>query len=398
MNKSKLTVLFVIQKSKINKKGMCPIRCRITYLKQRKEFSLGLFVKPYLWDNKLQEYEIEETNTQLSLIRQNLTQAFLLLQVQKDIFTIDDIYLKFKGEETKDEKGVLDFYNDYLLKLKKLVGLEIKESTWNKFYYLENHIKDFIQLKYKRTDILLSQLDLKFLDDFDFYLKTEKNHKQVTINKVIQRFKKAVKVAVAERYISFDPFTLHKPKAVKRTLIYLTTEELVKLEEHVFVQKRLEQIRDCFIFCCYTGLAYLEMSNLKNEHIKIGFDGNLWIKMIRTKTSKPISVPLLPKAIEIIEKYKSSTTDFILPKLSNQSFNSYLKEVAILVEIDKNLTHHTARKTFATTVLLYNDVPMEIVSELLGHSNMTITQAYYGKILQKKVGEQMLTLKNKLSK
>jgi integrase len=165
-------------------------------------------------------------------------------------------------------------------------------------------------------------------------------------------------------------------------IIYLTDEELKQLEKHSFSQPRLQQVKDLFIFCCYTGLAYAEMSSLTTKNIEIGFDGNEWIQMIRKKTNRKISVPLLPKAKEILEKYNNE-----LPRISNQKFNSYLKEISALLSIDKKLTHHIARKTFATTVLLFNNVPMEIVSELLGHSNMNITMSHYGKVVQKKVSD-----------
>jgi len=148
-------------------------------------------------------------------------------------------------------------------------------------------------------------------------------------------------------------------------------------KNYIFSQLRLQQVQDMFIFCCYTGLAYQEMSALTEQHIKIGFDGNLWIEMYRQKTKSKIAVPLLPKAKELLKQYNNE-----LPVISNQKFNSYLKEIAQVVGINKRITHHTARKTFASTVLLYNDVPMEIVSELLGHSSIKITQSYYTKVVK----------------
>ena len=178
-------------------------------------------------------------------------------------------------------------------------------------------------------------------------------------------------------------------------MIFLTNEELDKLEEHRFTQPRLQLVKDLFIFCCYTGLAYHEMSNLKKEHIIKGFDGNEWIQMKREKTGKIISVPLLPKAKAVLDKY-DEVVDYALPRFSNQKINSYLKEIAEIVGINKPISHHMARKTFASTVLLYNDVPMEIVSELLGHSSMKITQEYYGKVIQKRVSEEMERLSKNL--
>ncbi|RYX98789.1 site-specific integrase, partial [bacterium] len=228
----------------------------------------------------------------------------------------------------------------------------------------------------------------------EYYLKTEKFQKQVTINKALQRFKKVVKTAVVGKLIDSYPFVEHKAKKVVTNVVYLTTEELEKLENHYFSQIRLEQVRDMFVFCCYTGLAYNEMSKLESKHIEIGFDAMQWIKMIRDKTSKEISVPLLPKAISILQKYQELQS--LLPVISNQKFNSYIKEIGEIIGIEKKISHHTARKTFATTVLLYNDVPMEIVSELLGHSKLSTTQEHYAKVVQKKVSEHMSLLQKKL--
>lgn len=264
-----------------------------------------------------------------------------------------------------------------------------------------NDVKDFIKHKYGKTDILLKELDYAFVVEFEYYLKTEKHQKQVTINKALQRLKKVVKDAIVAKLIDTSPFVQHKPKTVINNVVYLTTEELSKLEKHQFAQSRLEKVKDMFIFCCYTGLAFNEMSRLEDKHIIDGFDGYKWIKMTRQKTGKEVSVLLLSKALQILEKYMSVSHDRsfgIFSNLSNQKFNSYLKEIAAIVGINKNLTHHIARKTFATTVLLYNDIPMEIVSELLGHSKMSITQEHYGKIVQKKVSEHMLKLQDKLKK
>jgi site-specific recombinase XerD len=163
-------------------------------------------------------------------------------------------------------------------------------------------------------------------------------------------------------------------------------------------QKRLEEIRDMFVFCCYTGLAYQEMASLRTYHIRTGFDGNLWINMIRQKTEQPIAIPLLPQAEIIIDKYQKAGSDVVLPSISNQKFNSYLKEIGEIVGLEKKMSHHLARRTFATTILLYNDIPMEIVSELLGHSKMSVTQDSYAKVVQHKVSSQMNKLSKKLKK
>ena len=401
MTLQSLKILFVISATRKNKKGLVPLLCRLTYLGSRKPFTTGLFINPNHWYSKQQiakppNEENNFINTELSLIKNKINQAFLMLQVQGNIFTADEIYNQYKGKPVRKNIGVLSYYNEYLTKSKKLIGIEIKQSTWNKFSYILNDLKDFIKAKYQKNEFLLKDLDYSFIVEFEYYLKTEKNQKQVTINKALQRFKRVVKSALIDKLIDSNPFVEHKSKRVITNVVYLTTKELEELENHNFSQIRLEQVRDMFIFCCYTGLAYNEMSRMESKHIEIGFDGMKWIKMIRQKTSKPVSVPLLPKAISILGKYQESKS--LLPVVSNQKFNSYLKEIAEIIGIEKNLTHHIARKTFATTVLLYNDVPMEIVSELLGHSKLSTTQEHYAKVVQKKVSEQIVNLGEKLKR
>lgn len=400
MNNNKLHILFVLDKVNTNTKGIAPLRCRLTYLGKRKVFSIGLFINPNNWNNSLQkaipdDTEHKQINTQMSLIKQEINQAFLFLQVQKEMFDVEDIYLKFKGEDIKPSKTLIEVFNLHNARMEKLVGIEYTKSTFSKFTEAKQHIENFLFHKYKKRNIALDEISLKFLNDFDYYLKTEKKFKQITINKSIQRVRKIIKLAIAEGFLMTDPFLLYKPKKVINSITYLTTKELYKLENHKFSQKRLEQVKDMFVFCCYTGLPYQEMSILTQKHIVKKFDGKLWIDMFRQKTKRQFSIPLLPKAISIIEKYQDDKR--LLPVVSNQKFNSYLKEIAEIIGIEKKLTHHIARKTFATTVLLYNDVPIEVVSELLGHSKISTTQDHYAKVVQRKVSEQILQLGKRLN-
>lgn len=397
-----ISILFVIAQNRERMDSKVPLFCRITYLKKRKQFATGIFINPKNWDTKNQkikppEEDYKNYNSTISLIKSKTNQAFLMLLAQDTTFTVEDIYNHYLGKPAVRTLGIIAYYKEYLEKNNKLIGIEIKQSTWNKFNYIHNDIKGFIKYKYNKADILLKDLDYSFILEFEYYLKTEKHQKQITVNKALQRLKKVVKAALIDKLIEFHPFVEHKPKKVITNVIYLTPEELHKLETCTFSQPRLEQVRDMFIFCCYTGLAYNEMSQLKGKHIQAGFDGMKWIKMIRDKTSKEISIPLLTKSANIIGKYDGIIDDgLLLPIISNQKFNSYLKEIAEIVGIEKKLTHHTARKTFATTVLLYNDVPMEIVSELLGHSKLSTTQEHYAKVVQKKVSEHIMELGKKL--
>lgn len=397
MTTENFNILFVQAKNRTNKKNQSPLYCRITLNGIRKQFSTGIHIESIYWNSKKQlVLKTHKTaslfNSLLDNIKSKINNAYGVLKLEDNVFTIEDILDKYQGKEIKKKENILSYYKQYLFKIKKLVGLELKESTYNKFVYVGNHLEAFLKWKFRKTDFPLEELSLQFLDDFDYFLKIEKKQSQITINKTIQRLRTPIKQAISEGYLDRDPFILHKTKTVRKTVIFLTTEELKTFEETVLQQKRLSTIQDLFIFCCYTGLAYNEMSNLENKHIRIGFDSMNWIQMKREKTQREISIPILPKAQIIIDKY-SKNNALIFPSISNQKFNSYLKEIADISGINKRLTHHVARKTFASTVLLYNDVPMEIVSELLGHSNMLITQESYGKVVQKKVSEEMNRLK-----
>src|SRR5690606_18482152 len=332
MHQEKLSIRFIIYSSKLNKQGVCPIYLRLTYTKKRTQSSAGQFVNPDDWNSKKQlavsnSKNNSILNAELALVKSKLEKAHLKLQLEDIDFTVDDILLKYLNKKIKKEDGVVSYFKKYLAKQEKLIGRDIQQATWNKFNYVCNHVASFIYSKYKKKDYPLEKLNQQFLDDFEYYLKTAKNQKQVTINKAIQRFRKPIKIAISEGYLDKDPFMLHKPKRVIKSVVFLSQKELEKIENHSFHQSRLELVRDLFIFCCYTGLAYNEMNNLKKNHIIDGFDGNKWIQMKRQKTGKDISIPILPKATEIILKYNSES-EYVLPKMSNQKINSYLKEIA----------------------------------------------------------------------
>lgn len=395
-----LKILFVISTTRVNKKGLVPLYCRITYNGKRKTFTTGLFINPNYWNSKSQKVKPPNEdnnfiNTQLSLITTKVNQAFLFLQVSKLEFTVDDIYKQYLGEPTKKEYGLIEVYNNYLLRIEKLIGKDIQLVTFKKYQESLTHLKLYIYWKFTKRDILIVELKYNFITDYEYFLKTEQNLQLSTLNKAIQRFRKVISYAISESHLDKDPFYGYKAKRHKKEVVFLTVEQLKALELKNFGIIRIQQIKDMFVFCCYTGLGFKEMINLQYSHIIERFDGNEWLQIKRNKTKRNYYVPLLPKAKVLIEKYRNET-DFVFPRMSNPKFNAYLKEIADAVGIKINLTHHIARKTFATTVLLYNDVPMEIVSELLGHSKISTTQEHYAKVVQKKVSEQMNLLNKKL--
>lgn len=394
-----MKILFYIRRAKINANNQCPLTCRITNELERKEFSTGIFMNPDYWNATKQKAHPpnkgnSQVNTQISLIKHEINQAFLYLQVQEKEFSVDDIYSQFKGEKVKLDKSIKEMFHLHITKQEKLIGISTTKVSVAKFYQTQAHVLSFIKKKYNRSDYLLKDMTMAFITEFEFYLKTEKRFMQNTIYKTLQRFRQIVKLSVALDYLPKDPFLLYKGKKPKKEIVFLSKDELRKLEQHQFASERLQQVADMFIFCCYTGLAYTEMATLKESNIQTGFDDNKWLYIKRQKTKKSYEVPLLTKASDILNKYR--TEKQLLPVVSNQRFNSYLKEIAEIVGIDKILTHHIARKTFASTILLFNNVSMEIVSELLGHSEIGITQQHYAKIVKEKISEEMGKLNSKL--
>lgn len=396
MNFNQVKVLFVLSKSKMNMKGLCPLICRITYNNKRKEFSTGFLVSEDEWNAKSQVITsktayAKNVNTHLNKMYRDVLSTYSEVVIDNTIFSVQDIYNAYMGTSKKGILYVVEYFDDYLLKIKRLVGKDMEESTWKKFENALMHLKSFIKWKYEQQDMLLRDVNLFFIQELEFYLKAVKNLANATIYKILQRFKKVMMHAENEGMISRTPFALYKSVTVKKEVIYLTFEELQELETYTITQPRLNLVRNLFVFCCYTGLPYYEMSTLSAKNIERGFDKNLWLIVDRKKTDKSYRVPLLPKAVGIMREYLGGE-GLIFPKLSNQKFNSYLKEIADIVGIEKNLTHHIARKTFASTVLLYNDVPIEIVSELLGHSSIKVTQESYARLSNKKVSETMIRL------
>src|SRR5690606_12041980 len=395
MQNDSFKVLFYLRKAKTNSRGLAPLTCRITLNKKRKEFSTGYFVLDKHWDASKQliiakTTELKSINTQLNQISQLFLQIFNTLLLEKEAFDVDDIYNRYKGDNDRNVTYLLEFYVNYLKRMEQLIGIDMKRSTWKKHENAYLNLKGYIKSNHKGKDFKLQDIDLPFIKDYEFYLKTNRRFSQATINKVLQRLKKMFSFAIEQNEILQSPFNGYRFNLLKKEVVYLTTEELKALEESKPTQPRLMLVKDLFVFCCYTGLAFNEMANLKHSNIEKGFDGKLWISLIREKT-KSVSIPILPKANSILNQY-STESDLVFPKLSNQKFNSYLKEIADIVGIEKNLTHHIARKTFASTVLLYNDVPIEIVSELLGHSSIKVTQESYAKLSNKKVSETMIRL------
>lgn len=395
------SILFRIAKAR-TKNGKAPISVRITVNGQRAEIATHRNVSPFEWDAKSQlctakGSEAKELNNLLAVIKGKLVGCYGRLLATQEYITAEAIKRAYTGVVEKP-RMLLEIIVQHNKDIEALIGQEYSRATWVKYETTRKHVKDFLLHKYKRTDVGLRELNIEFISDFDFYLKTQKKIDLNTNAKYIKNLKKIINECVAKNWLQKHPFLGYKLKTKRTERPYLSETELKNLEAKEFTIERLEHVRDMFVFSCYTGLAFIDVANLTKDSITIGIDGERWIYTSRQKTKTASRIPLLPPALAIIEKYKDHPQACnkmkLLPIPSNQKANAYLKEIADLCEIKKQLTFHIARHTFATTVALTNGVPIESVSKMLGHKKLQTTQ-HYAKILDKKVSADMQPLRDK---
>ncbi|WP_344926949.1 site-specific integrase [Aquimarina addita] len=403
MNNS-FSLLFYIKKCKADKSGRANIYLRITMDGQRAELSIRRKVLVDKWNSDMNlargtSDESLEINRYINTIKNKLY-SIEQQRVSDDkpitAILLRDLYL---GKDS-NKKMLLEIFEEHNKKVNKLIGKGFAAGTAERYKTAKKHVAEYILKEYRAKDILIKEVDNRFINGFEYYLKTVRNCSHNTTIKYITNFKKIVRIAHANDWIDKDPFLHWKAKLKIVDREFLTKEEIQKMVEKELHIERLDQVKDIFIFCCFTGLAYADVKKLSNDDIVIGIDGDKWIKIKRTKTDTRSNIPILPTAEAIIEKYASQPNllkeNRLLPVLSNQKMNAYLKEIADLCEINKNLTFHLARHTFATTVTLTNGVPIESVSKMLGHKSLRTTQ-HYAKILDRKVSDDMKALRNKLS-
>jgi integrase len=303
--------------------------------------------------------------------------------------------------KVKPKVKVLEEFQKHNDQMTALLGKGYARGTLQRFTITKNHLAAFIKFKFKKDDMEFADLNLEFVKDFEFYLRTVRDCSNNTTLKYIANFKKIVIRAIDKEIILKDPFKNFKGRKTKLVKKPLSTQELYELERHYFTTDRLNVVRDVFVFQCYTGLAYIDAYQLRTADIKDGIDGNLWIMSERQKTNSTTNVPLLPQALKIIEKYKDHPLcvqrGTVLPVSSNQKMNEYLKEIAILCGFPFTLNTHMARRTFGSTVTLNNNVPINVVKELLGHASVKQTEAY-AITEQATIGREMSLLNKKLNK
>jgi len=405
MLEKNFSLLFYLKKPKNHKKGSTPVYLRITIDGVRKEIATGRCCEPERWNSQSgrgngTKEDIKSLNAFLDTLQLKVHEA--RRQIVDSNVSVTSTRLKslVKGEHDKP-RMILEAFQEHNDKFAELVGKEFAPATLVRYKTSLEHTQRFIQWKYQRNDFEVTTISYDFISSYVHYLKTVRNCNQNTTAKYIGNFRKIINECIKQGWLKQDPFFGFKltKKEVKREV--LSMEEIETLSKKNFHVERLNQIRDIFLFCCYTGLAYVDIKQLKSTDISIGIDGEDWIFTERQKTDVETRIPLLPIAKGLVEKYKKhpecEIKGKVLPVPSNQKTNAYLKEIADLCGITKTLTSHIARHTFATTITLSNGVPIETVSKMLGHKNLRTTQ-HYAKILDLEVSNDMSDLKNKLSK
>jgi site-specific recombinase XerD len=402
-SKATFSLVFYINRTKARKNGECPIMLRININGSRVTMALKRHLDPQHWDSgrnqmKGRTDQARLFNDYLDSIRVRAHKKYNELLTAKEEVLASDLRDAILGIQTAKSLNLIETWQEHVNGLKQLIGKESSYATYQKYNTAKNHMQVFLRKTYKAEDVSIKSVDHYMITRYAHYLKTEMGCNYNTATKFLQNLKRITTLAMRHGWLAKDPFagiTLSL-KEVDRP--YLTEAELKKLMEFQSPFERLNKVRDFFVFSCFTGLAYIDVKQLRRCEIEHN-EGNYWIRTRRQKTGARANIPLLNIPMEIIRKYSIlealQQEDLVLPMPSNQKINAYLKELADLCGITKTLSFHIARHTFATTVTMMNGVPIETVSKMLGHKNITSTQ-HYARIVDQKVGEDMQLLSQRL--
>ncbi len=396
---------FFLKKPKNYKGGSKAIYFRITVNGGTpKEASAGRMCEQENWMSNANRARgkteaVKILNTYLDAIERKIENIHTGFVKNGVSVTAENLMNKFQGKVERENR-LIDIFTEHNVKMEALIGNGFKKNTLKGYNTSLLHLKAYVEKVYNQSDIAMHKVDYGFISGYDFYLRTEYNCSGISIAKYMKHLRKIINLSLAHKWITENPFVFYKNKAVPKDREFLSKEELMRITAKNYSIKRLELVRDIFVFCCYTGLSYADVKKLKRSEVQKGDDGRQWIFTSREKTLSSSHVPLMKISQELLDKYAADpvceTKGLVFPVLSNQKMNSYLKEIADLSGIVKELTFHIARHTFATTVTLSNDVPIESVSRMLGHKDIKTTQ-HYAKVLNSKIGRDMYMLDQKLS-
>lgn len=399
MKQDSMKVLFFIRKSKLLKNGEAPIFLRVTVSGQQDEIRIQRSIPVRLWNNqkgcsKGKDLVSMELNSYIESLTVRLYQIHKELVCQEAWVTPKHLLIKL-GRRT-----VLSTMKRYMDDWTALIGKEYQKSTLSRYGNCYESLKIAINEFYKKEDIAFNELNGEFIDAFEMHLRIVRKLSQNTLTKYVSCFRKIIGIARDNGWLTFDPLAGKRKRLFRKEETcptFLTLDELQRIISKDFSTTRLEHVKDFFLFCCLTGMSYIDVSTLLPVHLCRDNKGQLWIHKSRVKitTAKEIctsNVPLLAPAVAILEKYKgwdpNNPDGPCLPVPSNQKMNEYLKEIAVLCRINKRLTVHVARHTFGTTITLAINVALQNVSKMLGHSSTRMTQ-HYARVLDHNIMEDM---------
>ena len=377
--KSTFSILFYLKKGSERKDGRAMIMARITIDGKVAQFSTKQSVLPANWNvevGKVKGKDAGKINALLDDVRSSLNKIYHDQQRDNYYVTTETVKNEFLGHRIKQET-VLALFKEHNENSRKQIGISITRPTYLKYEVTRRHLTNFILSEYNLSDMPLRDINHKFIAGFESFLRTESKCCHNTTVKFLQFFRRIIIIARENGKLQTNPFAEYKVRLEEVDRGYLTEYEIALILKKPMVTKRLEHVRDLFIFSCFSGLAYIDVMNLKAENIRKNFDGKLWIMTKRIKTNVKVNVPLMDIPKMILDKYAGQLPQGkLLPVISNQKMNAYLKEIGDVCGIDKNLTFHLARHTFATTVTLGKGVPLDTVSKLLGHKKIETTRIY----------------------
>jgi site-specific recombinase XerD len=401
------SIRFFIRRSRSISSSDNIIYCCLNYAGQRIEITTEFRIDADKWDSQLKKVKGNSStsrliNNTLEEIRNKYFSIYSKLKLEGtpfNVFTIRDEYLGLN--KTKSSITIIELVDKHNLYKESLIGIDVSKATIERYNTLKRHLIGFMKYKFQEADLPLEQFNYPILLDFESYLKIKLKIGHNTAVKYIRNLRTVINYGIQIDILDKDPFLKYKTKIKEVRRGFLEKHEIELIKNLNIEIDRLAVVRDIFIFCCYTGLAYIDVKQLTMNNITIGIDGEPWINTERKKTSNVVKVPILPPAMELIKSYKDHPARIyenrVLPVLSNQKMNAYLKEIGDLAGINKRISMHLARHTFATTITLQGGASIETVSKMLGHSNIGTTQIY-AKITDQKVSQEMQKLRQQLEK
>ncbi|MBO5189383.1 MAG: site-specific integrase [Alistipes sp.] len=400
MRTEMLRIKMIAHKGKPNKSGRVPILMQLTIGNQTCHISTKQTILPERWGDGKPSGHTRDDQTIAAVLDEYRTKAynkFLIMQAQDVNVTPERLKQALLGKDITKPRGYVEIFDQWLVEYSKMVGITTSKRTLDKYILVRNRLQDYIASQLGVKDISLEEVTPKFLSNFDNYLRVEYNMANNHAMKIRQKLRTIYKVAIDNGWVSKNPFSTVKIHFDPVERDVLTKSELTALIQTDMIFDRLEKMRDVFVFACFTGLAHCDVAGLTKENIITDEAGQVWLKTHRQKTSEVVDIPLLEIPQLIIKKYQGmkELNGKLLPTLTNSCSNLYLKEVAVRCGINKTLTFHMARHTFATTVTLSNGVPIESVAKMLGHRNIRTTQIY-AKIIKDKLAEDMSKLATRI--